>query len=92
MFKKFLHVSSKSSINSSKRNLKFVKRVVDQNNGEEIAAPKFRTPDGPDVQIFDLSGADITEDSLKLDLLQTSSSQHSSLTTQLTNSLKNKKY
>jgi hypothetical protein len=73
-FGKIFTVSSKSNIlNSSKRNLKFVKRVIDPNNGEEVAVPKFSTPDGPDVQIFDLSGADITEDSLRIDVLQTSS-------------------
>eukprot|EP01080_Neovahlkampfia_damariscottae_P005122 gene5122-8720_t len=65
----FLRTKNKNLITFTQRNLKFVKRVIDNKTNEEIN-PKFEKGE-TDVQVFDLSGADITEDSLRLDVIQT---------------------
>lgn len=56
-------------LSSQTRGLKFVKRIVDAQGNED--------PDGQPTnpftpQVYDLSSAEITEDSLKIDLIQTS--------------------
>ena len=59
---------NKNLINFQQRNIKFIKRVVDEQTNIETN-PNFDKEEAS-VQVFDLSGADLTEDSLKLEVIQ----------------------
>lgn len=61
------------NFHQSRQYLKFVKRIVDEKGQELSSQPPLGNKEGAaDIQVFDLSSAEITEDSLRLDVIQQS--------------------